>query len=125
MFSKYKSGSFEGFYKNGVLISFAKFTRKRLCRESLVKTVASCRMIKQRLQHWCFPVNFAKILRTLILSNFCKRLQITQNKSHALTGIRKDNSQSICQIWFCCTSEFELAQTNLISQKPCAPRDLH
>ena len=27
-----------------------------------------------RLQHWCFPVKFAKILRTLILKNICERM---------------------------------------------------
>ena len=34
----------------------------------------ACNFIKKRLQHWCFPVNIAKILRTAILKNICERL---------------------------------------------------
>ena len=30
--------------------------------------------ITKRLQHWCFPVNIAKFLRTPILKNICERL---------------------------------------------------
>ena len=33
-----------------------------------------CNFIKNRLQHRCFPVKFAKLLRTRILKNICKRL---------------------------------------------------
>ena len=29
---------------------------------------------KKRLQHKCFPVKFAKLLKTPILKNICKRL---------------------------------------------------
>ena len=28
---------------------------------------------KARLQHWCFPVKFAKVLRTTISKNSCER----------------------------------------------------
>ena len=30
-----------------------------------------------RLQHWCFPVNFAKFLKAPILKNICERLSLT------------------------------------------------
>ena len=36
--------------------------------------VLSVNFIKKRLQHWCFPVKFAKSLRTPILKNICQRL---------------------------------------------------
>ena len=29
---------------------------------------------KNRLQHWCFPVEFAKVLRMAILKNSCERV---------------------------------------------------
>ena len=31
-------------------------------------------LLKKRLQHECFPVKFAKFLRTPILKNICKQL---------------------------------------------------
>ena len=34
----------------------------------------ACNFIRKRLQHSCFPVNIAKILRTHILKNICERL---------------------------------------------------
>ena len=46
----------EVLYKKGALKSFAKLTGKHLCL-SLVFN-------KMRLRHRCFPVNFAKFLRT-------------------------------------------------------------
>ena len=44
--------------------------------ESLFNKVAglrACNFIKKRLQHRCFPVKFANLLRTLILKNICER----------------------------------------------------
>ena len=46
--------------RKGVLRNFAKFTRKYLCQSLLFNKVAGL-----RLWHRCFPVNFAKFLRTL------------------------------------------------------------
>ena len=45
------------FCKKGVLRNFTKFTGKYLCQ-------SLCNFIKKRLWHRCFPVNFAKFLRT-------------------------------------------------------------
>ena len=45
--------------------------------ESLFNKVAGLKawnFIKNRLQHSCFPVKFAKFLRTPILKNICERL---------------------------------------------------
>ena len=63
----------EVFYKKGVLRNFAKVTGKNLCQSLF---------IKKRLWHSCFPVNFAKFLRTPFLQNtsggcFCKRKKNT------------------------------------------------
>ena len=51
----------------GVLRNFAKFTGKYLCQSLLFSKVASLRpatLLKKRLWHRSFPVNFAKFLRT-------------------------------------------------------------
>ena len=45
--------------KKGVLKNVTNFTEKHLC---------------WKLQHRCFPVKFAKFLRTSILKNVCERL---------------------------------------------------
>ena len=59
----------------GILKKFRKIYRKTLVRESLFNKVASlslATLLKKRLWYRCFPVNFAKFLRTLILKNICK-----------------------------------------------------
>ena len=58
----------EVFFRKGVLRNFAKFTGKRLCQSLFFNKVAGLRsatVFKKRLWHMCFPVNFAKFLRTL------------------------------------------------------------
>ena len=45
--------------------------------ESLFKKAAglkACNFIEKRLQHKCFPVKFAKFLKTTILKNICEQL---------------------------------------------------
>ena len=37
-----------------------------------IKIVAGYWLIKKKLRHRCFPVNYEKFLRTPILKNFCK-----------------------------------------------------
>ena len=53
--------------KKGVLRSFTKFTGKHLCQSLFFNKVAGLRpatLLKKRLWHKCFPVNFVKFLRT-------------------------------------------------------------
>ena len=57
--------------KKRVLRNFAKFTGKRLCQSLFFKE--SCRtqpatLLKKRFSNSCFPVNFAKFLRTPFLT---------------------------------------------------------
>ena len=50
-------------FERGGLKKFVKFTGTHLCRGLLFNEVASLRpaiLFKNRLQHRCFPVNFAK-----------------------------------------------------------------
>ena len=55
------------FYQKRVLKNLAKFTGKYLCQTLFFNKVEGLRpaiLLKKRLWHRCFPVNFAKFLRT-------------------------------------------------------------
>ena len=54
------------FFKIGVLKNFANFTGKHLLESLFIKAAGlkACNFNKKRLQHRCFPVKFAKCLRT-------------------------------------------------------------
>ena len=55
------------FCEKGVLKNFAKFTGKHLCQRLFFNKAAGMRpatLIKKRPWQRCFPVNFAKFLRT-------------------------------------------------------------
>ena len=56
-----------------------------LWKKVLLKISQACNLIK-RLQHRCFPVNFAKFLRTPIMQNICKQL-LLKWKTHRWVGI--------------------------------------
>ena len=61
----------EVFCKKGLLRNFAKFTEKHLCQSLFYNKRAGMRsttLIKRRLWHRSFPVNFAKLLRTHFLT---------------------------------------------------------
>ena len=71
---RFRSSRPELFCKKGVLRNFATFTRKRLCQSLFLNKVAGMRpatLLKERLWHRCFPVNFTKFLKTLFLQNTC------------------------------------------------------
>ena len=62
----------EVFYKKKVFLKkFAKFTGKRLC-QSLFLIKLQATLLKKRPWHRCFPVYFAKFLRTPFLWNTCR-----------------------------------------------------
>ena len=66
----YRSSRPGVFCKKGVLRNFSKFTGKHLCRSPFFNEVAGLRpaiLLKKSLRHRCFPVNFAKLLRTHFL----------------------------------------------------------
>ena len=57
----------EMFCKKGVLGNFAKFTKKHVCQSLFFINVVGLKpgiLLKKRLWHTCFPVNFLKFLRT-------------------------------------------------------------
>ena len=58
--------------RKGVLRNFAQFTGKHLCQSLIFNRVAGLRsaiLLKKKLWHKCFPVKFAKFLRTPFLQN--------------------------------------------------------
>ena len=67
------------FCKKGVLRNVAKLTGKQLCQSLYFNKVAGLRpatLLKQRLWHLCFPVNFAKLLRTPFLTEHLRWLRL-------------------------------------------------
>ena len=71
----------EVFCKKGVLGNFTKFTGRHLCISLFLNEVAGLRsatLLKKRLSHRSFPVNFAKFLRTSFLQNTSGRLLLSQ-----------------------------------------------
>ena len=56
--------------RKGVLRNYVKFTGKHLCQSLLFNKVAGLRpatLLKKKLWHRCFPMNFPKFLRTPFL----------------------------------------------------------
>ena len=82
---KGRSSRSQMFFKVDVLKNFANFTGKHVyCSLFLIKI---CNFIKKRLQHTCFPVKFAKLLRTpfftehfrwLLLEGVCERTRFVK-----------------------------------------------
>ena len=63
----------EVFYKKGVLRNVTKFTGKHLFLSLFFNKVAGT-LLKKRLWHRCFPVNFVTFLRTPFQQNTSERL---------------------------------------------------
>ena len=59
----FRSSRPEMFCKKGVLRNFTKFTGKHLCQSLFFKSLRPATLLKKRLWHRCFPVNFVKFLR--------------------------------------------------------------
>ena len=67
--------------------NLAKFTGKSLCQSLFFNKVAGrpATLLEKKLWHRCFPVNFAKFLRTPFLQNTCGRLLL--NVKHRQSGL--------------------------------------
>ena len=69
MYSQNRSSCYQMFFKVDVLKIFGTFTRKYLCWSLfLIKLQAWRTIIKKKLQHRCFPVKFAKFIKTPFLT---------------------------------------------------------
>ena len=72
--SNYRSSHRRRSVKKDVVRNFAKFTGKHLCQRLFFNKVAKATLLKKRLWRRCFPVNFAKFVRTPFLQNTSGRL---------------------------------------------------
>ena len=71
LISKLRSSHRRFSVRKVVLRNFAKLTRKHLCQGLFSKNVAGLRpvtLLKKRLLRRCFPMNFAKFLTTIFLT---------------------------------------------------------
>ena len=78
--------------KNSVLRNFTKLTGKHLCQSLFFNKVVGLRpatLLKKRLRHRCFLVNFAKFLRTPFLHNTGRLLLEIQ-----ITGVENSRHKS-------------------------------
>ena len=81
--------------KKGVLRNFAKFTGKYLCRSLFFNKAAGLEaFIKKRFWHRCFPVNFAKFLRTLFSQNTSRKL-LASNKIKTQKNKKKKKKMGV------------------------------
>ena len=90
-FKTVRSSRPEVFCKKGFLRILAKLTGKYLCQSLFLNKVAGLRpatLLKKRLWHRCFPVNFVKFLRAtfykehlwwLLLTIFCLVFTLSQH----------------------------------------------
>ena len=103
------------------LRNFAKFTGKNLCQSLYFNKAADlspATLSKQRLLHRCFPVNFAKFLRTpflqntsvrLLLKNFVKVIKMKPAYQHS-ASVKINNCNRL-------TIRFNWLMILMISQK--------
>ena len=64
-----------------VLQNFTKFTGKHLCQSLFFSKVAGLRpatLLKKRLWHRCFPVNFVELFRTTFLKEYLRWLLLVK-----------------------------------------------
>ena len=79
--------------KKGVLENFLKFTGKHLCQSLFFNKVAGLKflqaatLLKNKLWHSCFPVNFRNILRAPFLQNISGQLLLMVLNNALITVI--------------------------------------
>ena len=96
----YRSSHSKTFYKKGVLKNFAKFTGKHLCQILVFNKVADLRpatLLKKRLWLRCFPVNFARFLRTLFVEPLLASVFSYTESVKALTQLGKEKKTRIAK----------------------------
>ena len=105
MFDRQKQ-PLEVFCRKDVLGNFAKFTGKHLCQSLFFNKVACLKpvtLLKKRLWHRCFPVNFEKFLRTPFLWNTSGRLlldRVLNTPLFYITYIIESNTEQVTQKCF-------------------------
>ena len=85
--------------KKGVLGNFAKFTGKHLClRLFFNKLQALATLLKKSPWPRCFPVNFAKFLRTPFLQNSSGRLLLRIEHLPAMQSVGREAAIKRCSV---------------------------
>ena len=92
----------EVFCKKGILRNFVEFTGKHLPQSFFF---LAYNFIKMRLPYMCLPVNFAKFLRTLFLTEHLRWLLLAVNKvcfdGESISQINKNLKRYwMVQIWY-------------------------
>ena len=77
-------------FKISFLNNFASYIRKHLCWSLFNKFggLQACNFVKRRLQHRCFPVKFAKFLRTPFFTEHLRWLLPEQKLSIGIKSIK-------------------------------------
>ena len=102
------------FCKKGVLRNFAKFIGKHLCQRLFFNKVAGFRpatLLKTRLWHRFFPVNFVKFLRTPFLTEHLRWLLLNIVESEKISFKFFFNNFECC----------ELFQVGILAEYYCIP----
>ena len=92
------------FVKKGVLKNFAEFTGKHLCWSLFSNNVAGLRpatLLRKRLQHRCFPVNFAKFWKAPLSQNTFRRLLLVVSELYWINHQDPRNNRDILMILGC------------------------
>ena len=87
--------------RKGVLRNFAKFTGKHLSQGLLFNKAAGLRpatLLKKRLWHRCFPVNFAKFFKNTFFTEHL-RMTASERRIFRNNGYRK--SLRFIRLCFC------------------------
>ena len=112
--SKCRSSRPEVFCEKGVLENFTKFIWKHLCQglfSNKVADLSPATLLKMRLWHRCFPVNFVRFLRTPF---FTENLWWLLLKNKQRKGFSSDY---LWNINFCCVQH--ATKPNLIAAFYC------
>ena len=68
--------------KKGIL----KISQMSLEKKCVGVSYRSATLLKRDSKHWCFPVKFAKFLRTSIIKNICERLILFNSPQNTMAN---------------------------------------
>ena len=115
-FTTLRSSRPEVFCKKGVLRTFAKFTGKHLCQSCGPQ---ACNFIKKKLWHRCFPVNFAKFLRTPFLTEYLWATASELFTTYFGIDTKLTDNRRSLQIGHCVTSYWLYIKNSLLFLSYC------
>ena len=99
IYAKNRGSRSNVFCKKGIVKDFAKFTGKQLCQSLfLIKLqAATASLLKKKLWHKCFPMNFAEFLRTSTTGFFWRRpiINVWQGRKCMSDYVYRSHSSTI------------------------------